>query len=317
MISVVIPNWNGEQHLCECLEALKNQTFQDFELVFVDNGSTDGSVEFVRNFWLAATIVELSDNLGFAAAVNHGIGAAQGEYISLLNNDTCVSPYWLENLHRAIVENPDIMIFASMLVNYYDHRRIDSAGDGFNLWLGPYKIGEAALVENYQTRRFIFGACGGAGCYKRELFDRIGMFDEDFFAYFEDVDFSFRANWLGFRCLLVPNAVVYHKVAATSGADRQRREMFDIMRRRNYAFLIVKNYPVSFLVQYLPVILIIHGIKLALNVCRCRFSVAFVTQWEILKGIFRMLEKRRKIMMRRSISNSEMKSRCTPDVAWD
>lgn len=310
--SVVIPNWNGIHHLAECFYSLARQTFKDFEIVLVDNASTDGSVQFVRGHFPDARVVELNKNAGFAGGVNVGIKSARGEYIVLLNNDTEVELHWLENLALAIREYPDVLSFASKILNYYDRKIIDSAGDALDLSLGPYKIGEHEPSENYRERCFIFGACGGGGCYKRELFDRIGLFDEDFFAYFEDIDLSFRANWAGFRCLSVPGAVIYHKVAATSGATSRSRDRFDIMRRRNFIFLIVKNYPVAFLVQHGPFICAAHFLKFILNLCRGRFRVAFMTQWEIAKGMPKMLVKRQAIMAGRRITNAEMKSRCVP-----
>jgi GT2 family glycosyltransferase len=310
--SVIIPNWNGRQHLRECLDSLSNQTFRDFEIILVDNGSVDKSVEFVHGYCPFARVIELHENAGFAGGVNTGIKAAQGEYIVLLNNDTEVESHWLQELALAIRECPDVQIFASKLLNYYDRKIIDSTGDALDLSLGPYKIGEYGPSENYREKHFIFGACGGGGCYKRDLFDRIGYFDEDFFAYFEDVDLSFRANWAGYRCLSVPDAIIYHKVAATSGANSADRDRFDIMRRRNYLFLIIKNYPLAFLLQYLPFIIASHCLKFFLNLCRGRFRVAFKTQWEIVRGLPKMLVKRREIMVGRSITNGEMKARCVP-----
>jgi len=178
--------------------------------------------------------------------------------------------------------------------------------------LGPYKIGEYQPVKQFTNHSLIFGACGGGGCYKRELFERIGMFDEDFFAYFEDIDLSFRANWAGFRCLSVPDAVIYHKVGGTSDTNQERRDRFDIMRRRNYFFLIIKNYPVRFLLQYFPFIFATHCLLFLANLLRGRFKVAFMTQWEILKGIPKMLPKRTMILANRKISDGEMLSRCLP-----
>lgn len=310
LFSVIIPNWNGRHQLDDCLNSLRRQIFDSFEAVLVDNGSSDGSADFVITTFQEVRVVVLKENVGFAASVNRGIEVAQGEYVVLLNNDTEVDPHWLGNLELVIRENPGVWLFASKLLNYYDRAIIDSAGDGLNLWFGPYKIGENELSDNYRRQTLIFGACGGGGCYKRELFDRIGLFDEDFFAYFEDIDLSFRANWAGYRCLSVPDAIVYHKVAATSGANSQNRERFDILRRRNYIFTIVKNYPASFLLQYLPFILTLHWLKFLLNLCRGRFRLAFMTQWEIVKGLPGMWRKRQAVMSVRRISNAEMKSRC-------
>ena len=309
--SVIIPNWNGLRHLEECLHSLASQTFRAFEVVLVDNASTDGSVQFVRERFPEVRIVALHENHGFAGGVNAGIRASNGEYIVLLNNDTAVESDWLMRLNLAASENPDIWMFASMLVNYYDRTRVDSAGDSLDLCLGPYKIGELEPVQRHLDRRFIFGACGGGGGYKRELFDRIGLFDEDFFAYFEDTDLSFRANWSGFRCLSVPDAIIYHKVGGTSDADQASRDRFDIMRRRNYIFLIIKNYPIEFLIRYLPFILASHCLKFLFNTMRGRINVALTTQLKIAAGLPGMLIKRRWIMSDRQISNNEMKTICT------
>jgi GT2 family glycosyltransferase len=314
LFSVIIPNWNGRHHLKECLDSLAGQTLHDFELILVDNGSTDGSVTFVREICPGAVVVELRENTGFAAGVNAGIRAARGRYAVLLNNDTAAASDWLERLADAIRENPEVWIFASKLLNYYHRETVDSAGDGFLLSSGPYKIGEHELSGNYRERRFSFGACGGGGCYRRELFAEIGLFDEDFFAYFEDADLSFRANWAGFRCLSVPDAIIYHKVAATSGANSANRDRFDIMRRRNYLFLIIKNYPPAFLARYLPIILAVHLLKFLLNLFRLRFRVAFMTQWELAVGVPKMLKKRHAILAGRRISDGEMSSRCVPNT---
>lgn len=311
LFTVIIPNWNGRHHLQECLESLRVQSFPDFETLLVDNGSSDGSVEYVRQEWPEVEIVALPENIGFAAGVNRGIEASRGKFVVLLNNDTLVDSHWLESLAAAIRQNPDVPIFASKLLNYYDRAIVDSAGDAIDLSLGPYKIGEFQPSERFPERRFIFGACGGGGCYRREIFDRIGFFDEDFFAYFEDVDFSFRANWAGFRTLFVPDAIIYHKVAATSGASSKNRDRFDILRRRNFIFLVIKNYPASFLVRHLPFIVCAHLLKFISYVLQGRWKVAFGTQRAILAGLPAMLRKRRQVMGMRKIANFEMRSFCT------
>lgn len=312
MISVVIPNWNGKDHLEECLNSLRRQTYRDFETILVDNGSVDGSVAFVRGNYPEVRIEELGENHGFAAGVNVGIRAASGEFIALLNNDTEVDEEWLHRLSSAIVENPAISFFASKLVNYSKRDVVDSAGDGMNLWLGPYKIGEKEPAENYRMRRFVFGACGGGGCYRRDLFERVGLFDEEFFTYFEDIDLSFRANWAGFRCLFVPDAVIYHKVGGTADKSPKSRDFFDILRRRNYIFMVIKNYPAAFLWRYLPGILLVHLLKFLYFLAKGRIRVAVMTQVEIVKGLPEMLGNRRTIMASRKVTTGEIQARCKP-----
>jgi GT2 family glycosyltransferase len=310
--SVVIPNWNGKHHLDECLTSLRGQTFKSFETVLVDNGSSDGSVEYVRSNFPEVKLCILPENIGFAGGVNAGIKASAGSYVVLLNNDTEVVEQWLEHLAAAITAHPDLFIFASNLVNYFERDLVDSAGDGMDLSLGPYKIGERLPVQGFKGTRFIFGACGGGGCYKRELFEEIGLFDEDFFAYFEDVDLSFRANWAGHRCLSVPDAVIYHKVGGTSDTNQARRDRFDIMRRRNFFYLILKNYPISFLLKFFPFIFVSHCLLFVVNLFRGRFKVALMTQWDIVKGLPKVLVKRQSIMSSRRISNAQMHALCLP-----
>ena len=310
--SIVIPNWNGRHHLTECLDSVRRQSFASYEVVLVDNGSTDGSADFVLSRYPEVKLLELGENIGFAGGVNAGIKAAGGEYVVLLNNDTEVVPAWLEHLAGAIKANPDVSIFASQLVDFFDRGLIDSAGDGMDLCLGPYKIGERQPVECFRESAFVFGACGGGGCYHRSLFERIGFFDEDFFAYFEDIDLSFRANWFGMRCLSVPDAVIYHKVGGTSDSNLARRDRFDIMRRRNLFFLIAKNYPAGFLLRFLPFIFLSHCLLFLVNLARGRFRVAFLTQAAIVGGLPVMLRKRRSILSTRRITNKEMLSRCLP-----
>ena len=309
--SVIIPNWNGERHLPDCLDALRNQICTDFQLVLVDNGSTDRSTFLVRTGWPDATIVELPENIGFAAAVNRGISVSRGRYVILLNNDTQAAQDWLAKLSKAVDENPELSIFASLLVNFYDRNAVDSAGDGMRLVSGPFKIGEKLSPKCFSLREYVFGACGGGGCYRKEIFNQVGLFDEDFFAYFEDADFSFRANWCGYRSMLVPDAVIYHKVGGTSNTTRQLIDKFDILRRRNFIFLVVKNYPLVSLIKYGPAILLIHVAKMLLNICKGRFRVAFQTQLNILRGLPKILAKRKLVMASRNVSSAEMISICS------
>lgn len=317
LFSVVVLNWNGLHHLPECLSSLRRQQFSSFEVVLVDNGSTDGSVPYVKENFPEVTLLELLCNVGFAAGVNAGIKASSGHWVVLLNNDTETAPDWLASLAGAVAGHPDIAIFASKLLNYYRRDLVDSAGDELDLLKGPYKVGEGLPAEFFAEPRLIFGACGGGGCYARALFEDIGLFDADFFAYFEDSDLSFRANWAGYRCLFVPGAVIYHKVGGTSDSGQTRRDRFDIMRRRNFIFLVVKNYPASFLMRALPYILTTHCLVFLANLLRGRFRVAFVTQWQILKGLPTMWKRRRAVLAARRITDQAMLSRCVSrETGW-
>jgi hypothetical protein len=296
MVSVIIPNWNGKHFLKTCLDSLNTQTFRDIEIIIVDNGSTDGSVRFLNENYPEVRIVEFAENRGFSAAVNTGIREAGGEYIALLNNDTEVDSRWLEELVNALERHPEAGFCASKMLNYYRRNIIDTTGDGFSRYGLAFKRGgrkEDGL--EYGREEHLFGACAGAAIYRRELFDEIGLFDEDFFAYLEDVDISFRAQLKGFRCLYVPTAVVYHMMGGTSGGKgySPKRMAGKVV---NKLFVLIKDMPARLFFKNLPFIIfafIIEGFILFISLF---FSPGtFKKEVLRLKLIPRMLRKRREI----------------------
>jgi GT2 family glycosyltransferase len=219
---VVIPNWNGLEHLPECLDALAAQTYRDFETIVVDNASTDGSVAYLREEWPDVRVVELDHNTGFPGAVDAGIAVSATEFVVLLNNDTRATPDWLGRLVAAMDEHPEFAFASSKLLRYHAPELIDSAGHAYDLWIGAsFNIGEEEPAERYAEPAWIFGACAAASIYRRSLFDDIGDYDEEFFFTHEDVEFDLRANVAGHRCLLVPDSIVYHKRGASYEVDAQ------------------------------------------------------------------------------------------------
>ena len=239
-VTIVIPNWNGLTHLPECLEALAKQTFRDFRTVVVDNASTDGSVAYIASEWPDVDVVELPDNLGFPAAVNAGVAAADSDYVVLLNNDTRAEADWLEKLVRGMDEHPGFASGSSKLLRLYTPDQIDSAGHTYSLWLGAAdNVGEEMPAHHYSDLAWIFGTCAAASIYRRELFEDIGGFDEDFFFTHEDVDFDLRANVAGHRCLLIPDAIVYHK----RGASYELSAELTLLGIRNRIWTAGKNLP--------------------------------------------------------------------------
>jgi GT2 family glycosyltransferase len=221
-VSVVIPNWNGAHWLDPCLNALELQTFRDFEVVVVDNGSTDGSVERLRARRdagsLALRLVELPHNIGFAAGINAGIATCTAEFIAALNNDTEPCAEWLAALVAALEANSAAGSAASAMLCLSEPDRIDTIGDGYR-WDGrAYKIGCGSLASRMPAEPFeVFGACAGAALYRRSMLDEIGLFDERYFAYMEDVDLAIRARLAGWGCICVPKAVVLHAGSGSSG----------------------------------------------------------------------------------------------------
>ncbi len=246
-ISVIIPNWNGEKYLKTCFDSLYNQTFKNFEIILIDNGSEDGSVEFVKNDYSEVEIVALKENTGFSKAVNIGIKKARGIYIALLNNDTEAHPDWLRNLKSASKKYPQYYFFASKILCFDKRDTIDSAGDGIYINGRAYRRGHYQKDSpEFNKEQEVFGVCGAAAFYRKELFDKVGYFDEDFFAFYEDVDLNFRAQLAGFKCLYIPSAVVYH-IGHGSSKDNF---WVAFLCRRNEIFTLIKNMPLRLCLKY-------------------------------------------------------------------
>jgi len=241
-ISVIIPNFNGIKFLKTCLDSLYRQTFKDFEIILVDNNSKDDSIKFTERNYPNVEIIKLKDNTGFAKAVNVGIKNSNSELIALLNNDTEADKDWLMELNNAAENFPDIGFFASKMLDFYDHTIIDSCGINMT-WSGrSFNNGmNEKNSEKYEKDGYVFGACAGAALYRKKLFDKIGLFDEDFFMYLEDVDFSFRAQLLDFKCQYVSKAKVYHIGRASSGGNKSSLSFRLCARNRWY--MIYKNFP--------------------------------------------------------------------------
>lgn len=219
MITVIIPTWNQRDLLRTCLRSLQAQTAACRVLV-VDNGSSDGTVEMVTHDFSGFDLLRLEANLGFAQAVNKGIRQSTTEFVALLNNDTEADPRWIETGARAFHEYRDYSFFASRLIDYLQRDRLDSAGDCYSRAGLPYKRGLGEPIDRYSKPEPVLGASAGAAFYRRSIFEEIGLFDEDFFMYLEDVDFSLRAQRAGHRCLYLPDAIVYH-IEAASDPDRE------------------------------------------------------------------------------------------------
>ncbi|WP_187829995.1 glycosyltransferase family 2 protein [Siccirubricoccus phaeus] len=217
-VTVVIPNWNGAHLLPTCLESLRCQAFRDFEVVVVENGSSDGSAALLARDYPEVRVVALPRNLGFAGGVNAGIAAARGAWVALLNNDTEAAPDWLAAAMAELDRRPEVSFAASKLLDFHDRRVIDCVADGFTFYGVPCKIGEGERdAGQYEAPFPILSACAAASFYRRDLFAEIGAFDEDFFAYVEDVDFALRAVLAGHQGLAIPAARVFHLGTASTG----------------------------------------------------------------------------------------------------
>jgi GT2 family glycosyltransferase len=247
--SVIVVNWNGRHHLQACLEAVGVQQGVEFETVVVDNGSTDGSVELLRERFPAVRVLALRENRGFAGGNNAAVLEARGRHLVFLNKDTVVQPGWLAALRRAVEEPPGFALVTSRVVYMHDPTVIDSAGDGVLQWGAAFKRFHGTRAPDAARSAEVFGVCGAACLVTRTVFEELGGFDEHFFASHEDVDLSYRARLLGYRCFYAADAVVRHHGSATLG----RTSAFAVFHgQRNLEWMYLKNSPSSILLRSLP-----------------------------------------------------------------
>ena len=298
LISVVIPNWNGKRFLAACLTSLRRQTWRHLEIVLIDNGSTDGSVDFVRQLYPEVRILCFAANRGFSVAVNAGIAAARGAFIALLNNDARAEPRWLEALYAGIIADSSVGFAASKMLSVDRSGKLDGAGDGYTRYGLAFARGRNQVDRGqYDRADEPFSACAGAALYRRELFEQVGAFDEDFFAYLEDVDLCFRSRWLGYRGCYAPDAVVYHVGAGSRGHFTPFHIRHDV---KNMLHVMTKNFPASLLLREWPRILLCQ-LKVAAHYCVLRHAPLAYGRGLLgyLRQLPRMLAKRRSIMQSR------------------
>lgn len=248
-ISVIVVTWNGRQYLEVCLNAVAAQTGVSVETIVVDNGSTDGTADYVRDRFPWVRLVALDRNRGFTGGNNAGAREARGRYLAFLNNDTAADPGWLRALRCGIDDEARFLLTTSRIVYMHDPDIIDSAGDGFLRWGGAFKRHHGAPAHMAGDSAEVFGVCGAACLMPRAVFEELGGFDEEFFASHEDVDLSYRARLLGYRCRYVADAIVRHHGSVTIG----RASAFSVFHgQRNLEWVYFKNTPASLLLRTLP-----------------------------------------------------------------
>lgn len=303
-VTVVIPTWNGRAYLDLVLPSLRAQTAQDFGVVVVDNGSSDGTAEHLRERYPGVTLVELGRNAGFAAAVNRGAAALPSEFVAVVNNDLELVPGWIEAMTAALRDHPEAGSATGKML-FYDRREvIDGAGD-FTSWYGasaPRGRGELDRGQ-YDKPEPVFSACGGAALYRRAALDDVGPFDEDFFAYAEDVDWGFRAQLRGWTCRYVPDAVVFHMSGGTSlRVPNWSRYLFF----RNTLTMVAKDWPAAALARNPHRLALFYAKSLSASI-RGRWFGAFARGTrDALLALPGTLRKRRAVQRARRVDLAQL-----------
>ena len=303
-ISVIVVNWNGKHFLEECLSALRRQTFRDFETILVDNGSEDGSVEYVRKHFPEVNALALPDNRGFTGGNIAGYGQTSGDLVVLLNNDTEAHPDWLAEIHRASQDHPKAGSFASKMLYFDERGRVENCGfdlgiEGTTVDLGRDEPDGLAWAQP----RKVFGGCGGAVAYRRTMLKDIGFLDPEFFMIYEDADLSFRAQLRGYECVYVPGALVYHRYRATIGKAPSRQVFYS---QRNIELLYLKNMPLGLILRSAPQRLA-YEVGAAIDFSGKGAGAAFLrAKLDVLRCLPSILRKRRDIQKSKTTTNAQL-----------
>lgn len=327
-VSIVTPNYNGLKFLNSYFESLAIQSRFIEEIIIIDNNSQDGSIQFIEefmnspNYKIPIKLIKNTDNLGFASAVNQGIKIAKSEFIYSVNNDVELEYDALENIINAtcdaISNGDNPFSCASKMVQFHNRNLIDDAGDEYTLlsWTKKSGDGQSVNKSRYLEKREIFTSCAGAALYRKSVLEEIGFFDDNFFAYVEDIDLGYRAQIYGYNNYFIPESIVYHYGSGTSGS---RYNEFKIkLAARNNVWLIYKNFPwpqkivnfifyfLGFFIKYLFFVkkgygnVYLSGIKEALNnkdkITKVKFKKAnwknyFKIEWKLIKNTFGLLRK--------------------------
>ena len=326
-IAIIIVNWNGKRLLEECLSSVENQDYNNYKIIFVDNGSEDKSVEFVKEKFPKVEVISLDKNTGFAKGNNIGMHKAfedsEVEYVAILNNDAMVEKKWLSEMVKIIKQDEKIGSVAPKIKKYYKRNIIDSIGNAIHLDGGGVS-NHINKIDNgqFDNIKEIFGPSGCSCMYSRKMLEDVQMkddfFDDDFFAYFEDIDLNWRARLRGWKSLFAPSAIVYHKHSETTGLYSPFKAFHT---NRNRYFVVIKNYPLSLLPK--AIFYLFSGYFYSV------FSIAknkgpsarlveksgllkavkiIISGWiDVVRYLPTMLKKRFYIQKNRKISNKEIK----------
>lgn len=313
-IAIVVPSWNGKASLATCLDSLLSQSLES-HIIVVENGSTDGSAEFTETKYPQVELIKNAKNLGFAGGVNTGIRKALAggfEYVALFNNDAMADKHWLEGLVARLGSHPEEGIATCKFMDIH-RQHLDSTGDWYTNWGLPYPRGRGEPADNtrYDSQTSIFAASGGASLYRAKLFEDIGLFDEDFFAYYEDVDLSFRAQLAGWKVAYVPAAIAYHQIGATSG---KIKGFTTYQTMKNLPLLLYKNVPRRYLYTVGWRFMLAHSLFFLRAASRGQGWVAIKGDAKATYYLFKKHSERKKIQASKKVTDEYIWGIITHDL---
>ncbi len=277
--AVVIPHYSGMEILRRCLYALRSTAYSDYEIVVVDNGCLDGSVEAARRVFPEIRIVPSPVNLGFAGGCNLGIRATASPFVVLLNDDTEVDADWLGPLVGSAEADAQIAAVQPKMLSLNDRRRFDycgAAGGEMDLFGYPFAWGRLfdSIEEDrgqFDRPKEIFWATGAAVLLRKSVLDRIGLLDESFFAHMEEIDLDFRLHWAGYKVVYQPESVVYHQTGGTLGEDNLRKM---VLNHRNSILMLLKNHTAETLSWLFPMRLLLEAVTFAVSLVKADWKRA-------------------------------------------
>ncbi len=303
-ISVVLVVWQNQQYLKRCLDALQQQTVKAKEVIVIFNGDeTDAS--YFEDYDLNFKFHSFAENLGFAKANNVGVELCSSEWVALLNVDAFPHEQWLEHLQQATKNHPDFSTFASKQIQYNNPELLDGIGDTYHIsgliWREAY--GQRVEDSDIESKE-IFSACAAAVLYKKEAFEAVGGFDEDYFSYSEDIDLGFRLRLQGHKCLYLPTAVVEHVGSASTGGQHSDFAIYH--GHRNLVWTFFKNMPLFLLLICLPLHIALNLVSLLYFSLKGRTSVIFKSKKDALLGLPEIVKKRKHALNDRKMSILEL-----------
>lgn len=300
-VEVILVNWNGKKIISECLDGLRQQTYRDFVITVVDNGSSDGSVEWIKKQYPEVHVIPLDHNSGFCMGNNMALAKVKTEYVALLNNDAVAFPEWLSEMLTTLEKNPEAGFAASQILFYDDPEIIDRAGDSYTIaGVGRFRGRDIPAMKYNGSPQWVFGASAAAALYRVRMLQDIGFFDEDFFLIHEDVDLSFRAQLAGYKCIYVPSAKVLHKVSNSIGKDSDVSVYYG---HRNLEWVFLKNMPA----KLIPLSLFFHIIydmaAFIYFILGGKGKTFLRAKIDALKQFSKFMEKRKQIQGRKKVGD--------------